>query len=161
MENSAATNSTSAPQNTDKSAVMKEICAKWSKFSEQDVAFLQSLANTLGLAIDRERERTAREERQLQFVRSDRLQPHPDGGAVAGQVLDYAKRLECPDAHTGEGRVTSLECGRETGGRGCQAIHSSGRIDDLRNDFRVSQFGSVGELETPTKSIPVHRHSPD
>ena len=45
MENSAATNSNSAPQNSniapqnaDKSAVMKEICAKWSKFSEQDVA---------------------------------------------------------------------------------------------------------------------------
>jgi len=31
------------------------------EFSEQDIAFLQSLANTLGLAIDRERERAARE----------------------------------------------------------------------------------------------------
>ena len=45
MENSAATNSNSAPQNTDKSAVMKEICAKWGKFSEQDVAAIKGKAD--------------------------------------------------------------------------------------------------------------------
>lgn len=46
MENSAATNSNSAPQNTDqKNAVMKEICAKWSKFSEQDVAAIKGKAD--------------------------------------------------------------------------------------------------------------------
>ncbi len=43
MENSTATNSSSAPQNTDqKNAVLKEICSKWSKFSEQDVAAMKS-----------------------------------------------------------------------------------------------------------------------
>ena len=42
MENKTATNSNSASQNTDqKSAVLKEICAKWSKFSEQDVAAMK------------------------------------------------------------------------------------------------------------------------
>jgi hypothetical protein len=46
MENSTATNSNSAPQNTDqKSAVMKEICSKWSKFSEQDVAAIKGKAD--------------------------------------------------------------------------------------------------------------------
>jgi len=35
MENPTATNTNKAPQNTDqKSAVLKEICSKWSKFSE-------------------------------------------------------------------------------------------------------------------------------
>jgi len=45
MENAAATNSNSAPQKTDKSAIMKEICAKWSKFSEQDVAAIKGKAD--------------------------------------------------------------------------------------------------------------------
>ena len=46
MENSAATNSNSAPQNADqKSAVMKDICAKWNKFSEQDVAAIKGKAD--------------------------------------------------------------------------------------------------------------------
>ena len=46
MENTTATNSNSAPQNTDqKSAVMKEICSKWSKFSEQDVAAMKGKAD--------------------------------------------------------------------------------------------------------------------
>lgn len=42
MENSTTTNSHSASQNTDqKNAVLKEICSKWSKFSEQDVAAMK------------------------------------------------------------------------------------------------------------------------
>ena len=51
MENSAATNSNSAPQNTDKSAVMKEICAKWSKFSEQDVAAIKGKADLVSQVV--------------------------------------------------------------------------------------------------------------
>jgi len=39
MENSNTSNSNSGPQNTDqKGAVLKDICSKWSKFLEQDVA---------------------------------------------------------------------------------------------------------------------------
>lgn len=51
MENSAATNSNSASQNTDKSAVMKEICAKWSKFSEQDVAAIKGKADLVSQVV--------------------------------------------------------------------------------------------------------------
>jgi len=58
MENSAATNSNSAPQNSniapqnaDKSAVMKEICAKWSKFSEQDVAAIKGKADLVSQVV--------------------------------------------------------------------------------------------------------------
>ncbi len=52
MENSTATNSNSAPQNTDqKSAVMKEICSKWSKFSEQDVAAMKGKADLVSQVV--------------------------------------------------------------------------------------------------------------
>ena len=51
MENLAATNSNSAPQNTDKSAVMKEICAKWSKFSEPDVAAIKGRADLVSQVV--------------------------------------------------------------------------------------------------------------
>jgi hypothetical protein len=52
MENSAATNSNSAPQNTDqKSAVLKEICSKWSKFSEQDVAAMKGKADLVSQVV--------------------------------------------------------------------------------------------------------------
>jgi hypothetical protein len=52
MENSAATNSNSAPRNTDqKSAVLKEICSKWSKFSEQDVAAMKGKADLVSQVV--------------------------------------------------------------------------------------------------------------
>ena len=52
MENSTATKSNSAPQNTDqKSAVMKEICSKWSKFSEQDVAAMKGKADLVSQVV--------------------------------------------------------------------------------------------------------------
>ena len=52
MENSTATNSNSAPQNTDqKSAVMKEICSKWSKFSEHDVAAIKGKADLVSQVV--------------------------------------------------------------------------------------------------------------
>ena len=42
MENSTTTNTSANPQNTDqKQAVIKDICAKWSKFSAQDVSALK------------------------------------------------------------------------------------------------------------------------
>jgi hypothetical protein len=42
MENSNAANTSTNPQNTDqRQAVIKDICAKWSKFSEQDVSALK------------------------------------------------------------------------------------------------------------------------
>jgi hypothetical protein len=42
MENSTAANTSTNPKNTDqKQAVIKDICAKWSKFSEQDVSALK------------------------------------------------------------------------------------------------------------------------
>ena len=52
MENSTTTNTNNAPQNTDqKSAVMKEICAKWSKFSEQDVAAMKGKADLVSQVV--------------------------------------------------------------------------------------------------------------
>jgi hypothetical protein len=52
MENSAATNSNSAPQTADqKSAVMKDICAKWSKFSDQDVAAIKGKADLVSQVV--------------------------------------------------------------------------------------------------------------
>jgi hypothetical protein len=42
MENSTSANTSTNPQNTDqKQGVIKDICAKWSKFSEQDVSALK------------------------------------------------------------------------------------------------------------------------
>ncbi len=52
MENSTATNSNSAPQNADqKSAVIKDICAKWSKFSDQDVAAIKGKADLVSQVV--------------------------------------------------------------------------------------------------------------
>jgi hypothetical protein len=52
MENSNTANSNSAPQNTEqKSAVLKEICSKWSKFSEQDVAALKGKADLVSQVV--------------------------------------------------------------------------------------------------------------
>ena len=52
MENSTATNSSSAPQNTDqKNPVVKEICSKWSKFSEQDVAAMKGKADLVSQVV--------------------------------------------------------------------------------------------------------------
>jgi hypothetical protein len=52
MENSTAKNSNTATQNTDqKSAVMKEICSKWSKFSEQDVAAMKGKADLVSQVV--------------------------------------------------------------------------------------------------------------
>jgi hypothetical protein len=52
MENSTTTKSNSAPQNTDqKSAVLKEICSKWSKFSEQDVAAMKGKADLVSQVV--------------------------------------------------------------------------------------------------------------
>ena len=52
MENPTATNTNKAPQNTDqKSAVLKEICSKWSKFSEQDVAALKGKADLVSQVV--------------------------------------------------------------------------------------------------------------
>jgi hypothetical protein len=52
MENATTTNSNSAPQNTEqKSAVMKDICAKWNKFSEQDVAAIKGKADLVSQVV--------------------------------------------------------------------------------------------------------------
>jgi hypothetical protein len=47
MENSSTTNSSASNQNTDqnKQDIRKEICAKWSKFSERDVSVLKGKAD--------------------------------------------------------------------------------------------------------------------
>ena len=47
MENSAATNTSAKAPSVDqnKQAIMKDICAKWSKFSEQDVTALKGKAD--------------------------------------------------------------------------------------------------------------------
>jgi hypothetical protein len=49
MENSTATNTSANAQNThqNKQAVMKDICAKWSKFSEHDVSALKGKADLM------------------------------------------------------------------------------------------------------------------
>lgn len=52
MENSNTSNSNSAPQKTDqKVAVLKEICSKWSKFSEQDVAAMKGKADLVSQVV--------------------------------------------------------------------------------------------------------------
>jgi hypothetical protein len=52
MENSTAKNSNNAPQNTDqKTAVLKEICSKWGKFSEQDVAAMKGKADLVSQVV--------------------------------------------------------------------------------------------------------------
>jgi hypothetical protein len=52
MESSTAKNSNSAPANTDqKTAVLKEICSKWSKFSEQDVAAMKGKADLVSQVV--------------------------------------------------------------------------------------------------------------
>jgi hypothetical protein len=52
MENSTATNTNTAPQNADqKKAVIKEICSKWSKFSEQDVSALKGKADLVSQVV--------------------------------------------------------------------------------------------------------------
>jgi hypothetical protein len=52
MENSNTSDSNSAPQNTDqKGAVLKEICSKWSKFSEQDVAAMKGKADLVSQVV--------------------------------------------------------------------------------------------------------------
>ncbi len=52
MENSTAKNLNSAPENTDqKTAVLKEICSKWSKFSEQDVAAMKGKADLVSQVV--------------------------------------------------------------------------------------------------------------
>ncbi len=60
MENTTATNSNNAPQNNtnsapqnadQKSAVMKDICAKWNKFSEQDVAAIKGKADLVSQVV--------------------------------------------------------------------------------------------------------------
>ena len=52
MENSTAKNSNSASENTDqKTAVLKEICSKWSKFSEQDVAAMKGKADLVSQVV--------------------------------------------------------------------------------------------------------------
>lgn len=48
MENSTATNTNTAPQNTDQ---MKEICSKWSKFSEQDVSAMKGKADLVSQVV--------------------------------------------------------------------------------------------------------------
>jgi len=52
MENTSSTNSNSAPLNTDKiTPVMKDICSKWSKFSEQDVAAIKGKADLVSQVV--------------------------------------------------------------------------------------------------------------
>jgi hypothetical protein len=53
MENSSTTNFSATNQNTDqnKQAVRKEICAKWSKFSEQDVSAFKNKADLVSQVV--------------------------------------------------------------------------------------------------------------
>jgi hypothetical protein len=52
MENSNTSNSNRAPKNTEqKGAVLKEICSKWSKFSEQDVAAMKGKADLVSQVV--------------------------------------------------------------------------------------------------------------
>jgi hypothetical protein len=52
MENSTATGASAKPQSTEqKQAVLKEICAKWSKLSEQDVSALKGKADLVSQVV--------------------------------------------------------------------------------------------------------------
>jgi hypothetical protein len=54
MENSTATNTSANPQNTDqKQAVIKDICAKWSKFSAQDVSALKGKSDLVAQVVSK------------------------------------------------------------------------------------------------------------
>ena len=54
MENSTATNTSANPQNTDqKQAVIKDICAKWSKFSAQDVTALKGKSDLVAQVVSK------------------------------------------------------------------------------------------------------------
>ena len=52
MENSTATDNSAKQQNPDqKQAVMKDICAKWGKFSEQDVSALKGKSDLVSQVV--------------------------------------------------------------------------------------------------------------
>lgn len=52
MESSTSTNTAANPQNNDqKQAVIKDICAKWSKFSAQDVSALKGRADLVSQVV--------------------------------------------------------------------------------------------------------------
>ncbi len=54
MENSTAGNTSANPQNTDqKQAVIKDICAKWSKFSAQDVSALKGKSDLVAQVVSK------------------------------------------------------------------------------------------------------------
>ncbi len=52
MENSTSTNTSANTQNNDqKQAVIKDICAKWGKFSTQDVSALKGKADLVSQVV--------------------------------------------------------------------------------------------------------------
>jgi hypothetical protein len=52
MENPTGTGGSAKPQSTEqKQAVLKEICAKWSKLSEQDVSALKGKADLVSQVV--------------------------------------------------------------------------------------------------------------
>jgi len=52
MENSTATGASAKPQSAEqKQAVLKDICAKWSKLSEQDVSALKGKADLVSQVV--------------------------------------------------------------------------------------------------------------
>ena len=51
MENSTATGSTKSQSPEHKQSVLKEICAKWSKLSEQDVSTLKGKADLVSQVV--------------------------------------------------------------------------------------------------------------
>ncbi len=52
MESSTSTNTSANPQNNDqKQAVIKDICAKWGKFSAQDVSALKGRADLVSQVV--------------------------------------------------------------------------------------------------------------
>jgi hypothetical protein len=55
MENSSTTNFSANNQNSDQNtqAVRKEICAKWNKFSEQDVSAFKNKADLVSQVVSR------------------------------------------------------------------------------------------------------------
>ena len=70
MENRTATNPSASPMGADqaKQAVLKDICAKWSKFSEQDVKAFKGKADLVTQVVSKYGLEQAQAQREVDAV---------------------------------------------------------------------------------------------
>jgi hypothetical protein len=80
MENPAATNASSKAQNIeqDKQAVLADICAKWSKFSEKDVSALKGKSDLVSQVATKYGMEQAQAQREVDaLLRAAKLEQEP------------------------------------------------------------------------------------